>query len=1050
MSLAAESFYITAGTLKCGTPSYVVRDADDQIYQALVQGEYCYVLSSRQMGKSSLMIHTLGRLQAAGVTVAVLDLSALGFNVTVDQWYNSLLEKLGGGLNLLAEAEDYADVHERHSPLQRWMGMVRELALERIAGPIVVFIDEIDVVRKLPFSTDEFFAAIRACHNARAVDDAYQRLSFCLLGVATPADLIADVRLTPFNIGRRISLEDFTPNEATQLAAGLGCDAAANRQLLARILHWTDGHPCLTQRLCKAVGEEMATADISDVNACCARLFLMPRSELREDNLASVSHQLIDHPVGERADLLTLYGSVLAGRSVPDDETDPLVARLKLSGVVKARGDRLIVRNRIYGRVFHRDWVRKSLPDAEQRRQRIAYRRGAVRATAVAATVLAVVTCLTVTAVFQAQRANRYADRANRYAAEARSQAAKALDLLYISDMGLMPVAYERNDFRQMRHLLDETHDNPDSGYEWFYWQSKVHDDILTLRGHTGPVRDIVFFPGGKRIITSGEDGYVKLWDGRTGRELRALLTGMPIEWIGLSTDSRRLFTRTHDGISRLWDVESGRCLGSYATLGTAYPTGASLSDGTIAFSLLPGQWLVENRFRGKDVCSGVTPNGHRSLKKDRPNVVSLLDGQTLRRIRALDHGDIIYMARFSPDGRRIVTCSRDRNAKLWDAETGRLLQTLIGHQDAVIMAAFSPDSRRVVTVSRDRVGIIWDVATGHRLATLRGHEDEVNVVCFSPDGRTIATGSRDGTTKLWDATEQPNLNAWIAHATGLNAALFSHSGSRLVTCSDDRTAKVWDAATRRLCCTLVGHKGAINSACFSADDRKILTTGKDHMTRVWDASRGALLLSIDTGSPARSAAFSPDGNRIVLSGDGRNARVYTSTGQQLFWLRGHTNSINSVAYSPDGRWIATTSVDKTVRLWNAAMGQLLRTFSGHMDTVYTVAFSADGTRLVTGSKDQTARIWDVATGRTLSVIEGQNARVYSAVFSPDGRRVLTGSGAVAKLWDTISGRQLLALNGHRGDVYSVDFSPDGRRILTAGADRTVRIWSADSAKHDR
>src|SRR5207237_7379159 len=89
------------------------------------------------------------------------------------------------------------------------------------AARLVIFIDEIDLVRGLPFSTDEFFAGIRECYNRRTRDPEFRRLTFCLLGVAAPSDLIRDRRLTPFNIGRRIELTDFTPTEAAQLAIGL-------------------------------------------------------------------------------------------------------------------------------------------------------------------------------------------------------------------------------------------------------------------------------------------------------------------------------------------------------------------------------------------------------------------------------------------------------------------------------------------------------------------------------------------------------------------------------------------------------------------------------------------------------------------------------------------------------------------------------------------------------------------------------------------------------------------------------------------------------------
>src|SRR5439155_15641115 len=118
----------------------------------------------------------------------------------------------------------------------------------------------------LLFSADEFFSAIRECYARRREEPELNRLTFCLLGVATPSDLIQDVRMTPFNIGRRIELNDFTEAEAAPLAAGLVGGAGQEREserareresgaLLERVLYWTGGHPYLTQRLCRAVSE---------------------------------------------------------------------------------------------------------------------------------------------------------------------------------------------------------------------------------------------------------------------------------------------------------------------------------------------------------------------------------------------------------------------------------------------------------------------------------------------------------------------------------------------------------------------------------------------------------------------------------------------------------------------------------------------------------------------------------------------------------------------------------------------------------------------------
>ncbi|MBI2927781.1 MAG: AAA-like domain-containing protein [Verrucomicrobia bacterium] len=393
------SFFVTGGTLRSDAPSYVERQADQDLLQSLLAGEFCYVLTSRQMGKSSLMVRTATKLRERGVHVVALDLTAIGQNLTPEQWYDGLLSRIGRQLNLEDELEDFWLDHPRFSPVQRFVTALRDVALARRPGRLVTFVDEIDAVRSLPFSTDEFFAAIRECYNRRAEDPELVRLSFCLLGVATPSDLIRDTRTTPFNIGRRIELKDFSEREARALAIGLRHSAEADdslvRDLLRRILHWTGGHPYLTQRLCRAMADEVEAAPHTEtslrsakaIDRLCAELFLSPRARDRDDNLLFVRERIL-RSEADLPSLLDLYLKVRRGERVADDETNPLVSRLALSGIVRA-GDYLQVRNRIYHEVFDTEWVMKNTPDAELRRQREAFRKGLLRGGALAAAVLA-------------------------------------------------------------------------------------------------------------------------------------------------------------------------------------------------------------------------------------------------------------------------------------------------------------------------------------------------------------------------------------------------------------------------------------------------------------------------------------------------------------------------------------------------------------------------------------------------------------------------------------------------------------------------------------
>jgi AAA-like domain len=379
------------GTVHRGAQSYIVRQADEELLGGLSQGEFCYVLDSRQIGKSSLMLRTAGRLREEGPLAIILDLTALGQNLTAEQWYAGLLGKVAKELwqmdiDLEDELDEFWLAHPQMGPFQRWMSALREVVLAKTQRPVVIFLDEIDAVRSLPFSTDEFFAGIREAYNRRTRDPEFKRLTFCLLGVATPSDLMQEARMTPFNIGKRIELKDFTPEEAAFLAAGLGRDRLA-KKLLDRILYWTGGHPYLTQVLCRTVAEDPEVHNSAGVDRHCEKLFLSPRAREKDDNLLFVSRRVLSGDI-DRAGLLHLYETIRARKRTRDDETNPLVAHLRLAGLTRVLEGYLWVRNRIYFRVFDREWVNANMPDAEVRRQKAAFQRGLVRASLVAAVII--------------------------------------------------------------------------------------------------------------------------------------------------------------------------------------------------------------------------------------------------------------------------------------------------------------------------------------------------------------------------------------------------------------------------------------------------------------------------------------------------------------------------------------------------------------------------------------------------------------------------------------------------------------------------------------
>ncbi|MBN1812804.1 MAG: AAA-like domain-containing protein [Anaerolineae bacterium] len=350
-------FYKVGGTLEPDDPSYVERPADGELLNAILSGEYCNILAARQMGKSSLMIRTAGQLAKREVHTAAIDLSGIGFKLTAHEWYLGVLLQIRQKMKLDIDEISWWGAQQKLSPVQRFDRFVQERILDKMDGKIAIFVDEIDATLTLPF-TDDFFAAIRAMYNKRASESDYRRLTFVLVGVARPADLIKDRTKTPYNIGYTIDLDDFDAQSARKLLPGL--QRAYPRQaqnILDRVLHWTGGHPYLTQSVCRAIVES-PIGDWTDerVDRLVEDLFFQEGQIRRETNLQRID----DYVRGDEYchNMLLVYYEILSGKQVKDEERSIEKSRLKLSGLVKANArGYLKVRNHIYARVFGPEWL---------------------------------------------------------------------------------------------------------------------------------------------------------------------------------------------------------------------------------------------------------------------------------------------------------------------------------------------------------------------------------------------------------------------------------------------------------------------------------------------------------------------------------------------------------------------------------------------------------------------------------------------------------------------------------------------------------------------
>jgi hypothetical protein len=401
--------YQVGGSLRSDDPTYVTREADEQLYASLKAGHFCYVFNSRQMGKSSLLQRTSYRLKEEGHSCVYLDMTRLGIeDTTPEQWYKGIIISLLYTLKLESQID-----FQRWWEMQAGISYVQKLHIffEDILLPnfksdslrngkakrIFIFIDEIDSLLSLSFPINDFFAWIRQCYNLRPHNSNFERLGFALFGVASPSDLIADKRRTPFNLGKAIELQGFGLHEATPLLLGLEEVVSQPQAILQEVIYWTGGQPFLTQKLCDLITEVAfeTTAGMISLPPGTEALWVeqLVRSQIIQnwqsqdepEHLRTIRDRLLfDEQQAGR--LLGIYQQVLQAEEAGEagctgeeffppplcpSAPEPLHSvltddsreqtQLLLSGLVERHNDSLKIKNPIYRNVFNAQWVLRQL-----------------------------------------------------------------------------------------------------------------------------------------------------------------------------------------------------------------------------------------------------------------------------------------------------------------------------------------------------------------------------------------------------------------------------------------------------------------------------------------------------------------------------------------------------------------------------------------------------------------------------------------------------------------------------------------------------------------
>jgi len=1019
-----EITYQIGGSLNTDAPTYVKRKADDQIYQALKNGEFCYVLNSRQMGKSSLLVRTLHRLQAEGFQCSTIDMTRIGSeNITPLQWYKGIVGELWRGFNLLGQVnlKTWWSDSEDVSFLQRLSHFIEDILLVKFPQErIFIFIDEIDSILSLDFAVDDFFALIRFCYNQRAINPEYNRISFAIFGVATPSDLIADKNRTPFNIGQAIDLQGFELPEAQLLVKGLETVVSNPEAVIKQILAWTSGQPFLTQKICYlAYRASRETADgLVKIPPGTEAFWVdsLVRSHIlnnwesqdEPEHLKTIRDRLLrDEQRAGR--LLGIYQQILQSVEVPTDDTREQI-ELLLSGLVVKKQGYLQGKNRIYQEVFNREWVEKQLGQLRPYSQS-----------------------------FDAWMAAKQTDDSRLLRGQALKDAQIWMQGKSLSDLDYQFLAASAELDKQEMQLTLEA--------------ERLKEVEKNARRQKGFIAALSF-----ALAIAFGLGTAAFWQYR-----RATLSAIE----AIATSSEALFTLERKLDSLIAAIKAKRKL---QQLGGANP---ELEKRV--------QLLLEQAVYGASESNRLS--GHQgtlfrlAISPDAGTIASASFDTEVKLwqpdgtlVATLPHNGTLWRLAFSPDSKLLACATGEGTVKVWQQQgtswhSPKLLHTLEGNTTEYQQGlAFSPDGEILATSGQNNTVKLWD--KNGVLLTILDHTDAVRSLRFSPDGEMLVSGSEDGTIRLW----KKNGAFWASvklqrtfqgHSAGVWDLEFSPDGEIFASASMDKTVKLWpsnapSAEELQPLRTLKGHASTVGGLDFSPDGQIIVTVSADRTIKFWSKDGKELRTFAGHSGGVWDMDLSSDGTFIASLGIGKAVKLWQPKNIFQLPLQGHDAAIYGTAFAPDGKIVATASIDGTVKLWRHGTllmsgnpptqvptdGTLLKTLQEGKGGLWAVAFSPDGKVIAVGG-ETTVKLWH-QDGRFLGEINAHKGTVHGITWSPDGKIIATAStDGTVKLWQP-NGVLVRTLKLDGSAFWTVAFSPDGKALAVVGSSGTVAIWKPD------
>ncbi|MCE9529691.1 MAG: protein kinase [Planctomycetes bacterium] len=407
----------------------------------------------------------------------------------------------------------------------------------------------------------------------------------------------------------------------------------------------------------------------------------------------------------------------------------------------------------------------------------------------------------------------------------------------------------------------------------------------------------------------------------------------------------------------------------------------------------------------------------------------------------------------WTTDGKRLASGGEDRVIRVWDAESGQCLDTLIGHSAGVFDVAFSPDGRMLVSASADATVRLWDVESGEQRHVLRGHILPVYTVAFHPSGKQVASAGGDSLIKVWDAIGGTELFALQGHEAAVGRLQFDAGGKKLASSGVILGTRIWDLESRKI----VDGLNANGDIVFTPELAMGIFAVPTGEFRVVDVKAK----TVDQGNIGIKGIHAVGLNKtariVAISGSDDIIRVLDrESASPLVTHRGHIGPARRVLLRADARKLASAGDDGTVRIWDMPDPNEKKPHSGHHEhNVTAAAFSTDGTFLASGDYLGSIAIWNSQTGKRELKLGSHYLRRKS-----DAKPLEIGTGKPFVAGSPIKNQtsfvanpsiknpivDVLVAQGHGGEVKGVAFTPDRKALVSAGATDLI-IWDLPSGK---